>query len=115
MGTYHPQLDSATASMIHFIYLACLSVAWAAPQPPEYPTPAPTQEYNPDIGQTNVGGYVSTRTPTVTWWRRWYSRTSASPTLRERATHRTRSLACPGSSTTARGSLRPRLSAFALM
>merc|ERR1712243_388969 len=115
MGTYHPQLESATASMIHFIYLACLSVAWAAPQPPEYPTPAPTQEYNPDIGQTNVGGYGVNKDPYCHMWRRWCSRISASRTLRERATLRTRSLASPGSSTTARGSSRPRLNAFALM
>ena len=49
--------------MINLIYLACLSVAWAAPQPPVYPTPAPTQEYNPDIGQTNVGGYGVNKDP----------------------------------------------------
>merc|ERR1711889_46914 len=34
-----------------------IPLAFALPPPPEYPTPAPTQEYNPDIGQTNVGGY----------------------------------------------------------
>merc|ERR1712183_612039 len=27
------------------------------PPPPHYPTPSPVQDYNPDIGQTNVGGY----------------------------------------------------------
>merc|ERR1719427_108214 len=27
------------------------------PPPAQYPTPAPVQDYNPDIGQTNVGGY----------------------------------------------------------
>merc|ERR1712096_317474 len=26
------------------------------PPPPQYPTPSPVQDYNPDIGQTNVGG-----------------------------------------------------------
>merc|ERR1712000_442341 len=31
--------------------------------PQEYPTPAPTQEYNPDIGQTNVGGYGVNKNP----------------------------------------------------
>merc|ERR1711881_567374 len=35
----------------------------ALPPPPEYPTPAPTQEYNPDIGQTNVGGYGVNKNP----------------------------------------------------
>merc|ERR1712240_227352 len=33
------------------------------PPPPEYPTPAPTQDYNPDIGQTNVGGYGVNKSP----------------------------------------------------
>merc|ERR1712243_529263 len=31
--------------------------------PQEYPTPVPTQEYNPDIGQTNVGGYGVNKDP----------------------------------------------------
>ena len=31
--------------------------------PQEYPTPSPTQEYNPDIGQTNVGGYGVNKDP----------------------------------------------------
>merc|ERR1712243_268425 len=38
-------------------------LAFALPPPPEYPTPAPIQEYNPDIGQTNVGGYVVNKNP----------------------------------------------------
>merc|ERR1712142_661058 len=38
-------------------------LAFALPPPPEYPTPAPTQEYNPDIGQTNVGGYGVNKNP----------------------------------------------------
>merc|ERR1719233_2289074 len=42
--------------MFNLIYFACLSVVLALPSPPEYPTPAPPQGYNPDIGQTNVGG-----------------------------------------------------------
>merc|ERR1712240_827499 len=43
----------ATVSTI----LLILPLVHCLPPPPEYPTPAPTQEYNPDIGQTNVGGY----------------------------------------------------------
>eukprot|EP00091_Calanus_sinicus_P019400 TRINITY_DN485_c0_g1_i1.p1 TRINITY_DN485_c0_g1~~TRINITY_DN485_c0_g1_i1.p1 ORF type:complete len:163 (-),score=28.14 TRINITY_DN485_c0_g1_i1:293-757(-) len=31
---------------------------YPAPAPQQYPAPAPVQEYNPDIGQTNVGGTV---------------------------------------------------------
>jgi len=48
---------------LNLIYLACLSAVWAAPQPPVYPTPAPTQGYNPDIGQTNVGVYGVNKDP----------------------------------------------------
>ena len=33
------------------------------PPPPQYPTPAPVQQYNPDIGQTNVGGYGVNKDP----------------------------------------------------
>merc|ERR1711875_76275 len=47
------------------------------------------------------GATVSTRTPTATWSRRWCSRTSASPTLRGLATHRTRSHVLPRPSRTA--------------
>merc|ERR1719500_2625081 len=39
----------------------------AYPQPPPppaaYPTPATVQKYNPDIGQTNVGGYGVNKDP----------------------------------------------------
>jgi len=33
------------------------------PSPPEYPRPATVQDYNPDIGQTNVGGYGVNKDP----------------------------------------------------
>ena len=33
------------------------------PDPPQYPTPGPAQAYNPDIGQTNVGGYGVNKDP----------------------------------------------------
>jgi len=50
--------------MMNLIYLACLSAVMAAPPPPPaYPTPAPTQGYHPDIGQTNVGGYGVNKDP----------------------------------------------------
>ena len=49
--------------MSTLISLACLSVVYALPSPPEYPTPAPTQVYNPDIGQTFVGGYSVNKDP----------------------------------------------------
>ena len=48
--------------MNSLIFLSCLSLVLALP-PPEYPTPAPTQHYNPDIGQTNVGGYSVNKDP----------------------------------------------------
>ena len=38
------------------------------PAPPQYPTPGPAQAYNPDIGQTNVGGYGVNKDPYV--WRK---------------------------------------------
>merc|ERR1712243_389669 len=43
--------------------LMILPLVHCLPPPPEYPTPAPTQEYNPDIGQTNVGGYGVNKNP----------------------------------------------------
>merc|ERR1719158_126977 len=51
-----------TSNMNSLIILSCLSMVLALP-PPEYPTPAPTQEYHPDIGQTNVGGYGVNKDP----------------------------------------------------
>merc|ERR1719186_2275561 len=33
------------------------------PPPPQYPTPSPVQDYNPDMGQTNVGGYGVNKDP----------------------------------------------------
>merc|ERR1712025_1258249 len=45
-----------------FVFLLARHVI-SLPPPPEYPTPAPTQEYNPDIGQTNVGGYGVNKNP----------------------------------------------------
>merc|ERR1712236_74543 len=33
------------------------------PPPPQYPTASPVQAYNPDIGQTNVGGYGVNKDP----------------------------------------------------
>merc|ERR1712179_152318 len=55
---------------------------------------------------------MGTRTPTVTWSRRWCSRTSASLTQRELATHRTRSPVPLNLSETARVSLKLMSSEF---
>merc|ERR1712025_230204 len=59
-----------TATCIQVINILQLSsiaifipLAFALPSPPHYPTPAPTQEYHPDIGQTNVGGYGVNKDP----------------------------------------------------
>jgi len=51
--------------MIHSTgaFLFVVGQVLSLPPPPEYPTPAPTQEYNPDIGQTNVGGYGVNKNP----------------------------------------------------
>merc|ERR1711955_91719 len=64
MGTCHRVVREETHyyKMFNLVYLACLSLVLALP-PPEYPTPAPTQHYNPDIGQTNVGGYGVNKDP----------------------------------------------------
>merc|ERR1711972_944941 len=49
---------------ILFLSNLVLTVLGAPPAiPQEYPTPSPTQEYNPDIGQTNVGGYGVNKDP----------------------------------------------------
>merc|ERR1711942_54086 len=66
------------------------------------------------LGRPTLGDTVSTRTPTVTWLRRWCSRTSASQTQRELATPRTRSRVQPRPSETALALLKPTLSEFVL-
>ena len=38
-------------------------IAQPLPHPAEYPVPAPTQEYTPDIDQTNIGGYGINKDP----------------------------------------------------
>merc|ERR1711872_558676 len=57
--------NSREASMIPStsVLLLVVNYVFGLPPPPEYPTPAPTQEYNPDIGQTNVGGYGVNKNP----------------------------------------------------
>merc|ERR1712243_180502 len=54
-------------SAISMIQLSSITIfiplAFSLPPPPEYPTPAPTQQYNPDLGQTNVGGYGVNKDP----------------------------------------------------
>merc|ERR1712179_366491 len=102
--------------MMNLIYLACLSVVLAAPpqQPPVYPTPGPAQEYNPDIGQTNVGGYGVNKDPYCHMVEKGCSRISVSLTPRGLATPRIRSLAFPGCSTTVLELSRPRSSGFVL-
>merc|ERR1712202_12993 len=52
-------------------FVSCLSNVFcqqrayppSSPPPPQYPTPSPVQDYNPDIGQTNVGGYGVNKDP----------------------------------------------------
>merc|ERR1719233_1770859 len=107
-------LDTASKAcknnnMMNLIYLACLSAVMAAPpSPPVYPTPGPTQEYNPDIGQTNVGGYGVNKDPYCHMVEKVVFETSASLTPRGLATLRTRSLAFPGFLTTVLVLSRPR-------
>merc|ERR1719420_1543666 len=61
--TPHKPASCVTNNMNSLIFLSCLSLVLALPPPQEYPTPAPTQHYNPDIGQTNVGGYGVNKDP----------------------------------------------------
>merc|ERR1712202_106372 len=85
------------------------------PPPAQYPTPAPVQDYNPDIGQTNVGATAGTKTPTATRWRRSSSRTSVSLIRRKLAGHKTRRSAVQLCTRTVPESSRPTLSASASM
>merc|ERR1712000_67332 len=55
---------AALASMVQAnILITLLPLVSCLPPPPEYPTPAPTQQYSPDIGQTNAGGYGVNKNP----------------------------------------------------
>merc|ERR1712183_325227 len=72
MGTTAPSCKQAnmyqTTSLL--LLVSCLSNVFcqrpyppSPPPPPQYPTPAPVQDYHPDIGQTNVGGYGVNKDP----------------------------------------------------
>merc|ERR1712142_1026182 len=93
MGT--ESFNNREASMIQSISVLLLVVnfVFALPPPPEYPTPAPTQEYNPDIGQTNVGGYGVIKNPYCHMVEKVVLRTSVSLMLRQRVGLRTKKIA----------------------
>merc|ERR1712061_97760 len=66
MGITASTCSSNTASRMvqaSILLLLIPLVSCAPPPPPEYPTPAPAQGYQPDIGQTNVGGYGVNKDP----------------------------------------------------
>merc|ERR1712142_277906 len=63
MGTHSQYSDRNTVMATVSTILLLLPLVHCLPPPPEYPTPAPTQEYNPDTGQTNVGGYGVNKNP----------------------------------------------------
>merc|ERR1712112_472353 len=66
MGITASTCSSNIASMVQAsVLLLLLPLVSCAPPPPppEYPTPAPVQGYNPDIGQYNVGGYGVNKDP----------------------------------------------------
>merc|ERR1712183_1033446 len=69
----------------------------------------------PTLGSLMLGATASTKTPTATRWRKSSSRTSVSPTRRKLAGHKTRRSAVQLCTRTVPGSLRPTLSASALM
>jgi len=55
---------AALASMVQAtILFTLLPLVSCLPPPPEYPTPDPAQQYSPDIGQYNVGGYGVNKDP----------------------------------------------------
>merc|ERR1711862_319364 len=98
-----------TTNLLLFVpFVLCLP-------PQEYPTPAPTQEYNPDIGQTNVGGYGVNKDPYCHMGRKLSSRTNASLTPNKLAGHKTRKSASLLCTKTALESSRLTLNAFASM
>merc|ERR1719318_889316 len=66
-------------------------------------------------GSTTWKATVSTRTPTATWWRRWCSRTSVSPTQRKHAGLRIKNDVLQSRTRTAPVLSRPMLSEFASM
>merc|ERR1712096_317221 len=76
MGTTASSCIQANMYQVSFLLFAtCLSNVFCQtarppyppggppPPPAQYPTPAPVQDYNPDIGQTNVGGYGVNKDP----------------------------------------------------
>merc|ERR1712212_473413 len=67
------------------------------------------------LGRPTWGGMGSTRTLTVTWLRRWCSKTNVSLTQRGLAIHRTRNPVPPSPSETARVLLKPMSSESVLM
>merc|ERR1711862_1034118 len=100
LGNIQTNMFQATNLLFFAPLVLCLP-------PQEYSTPAPTQQYNPDIGQTNVGGYGVNKDPYCHMSRRWCSRTSASLMLREHATLKIRNLVLPSLSITALELLKP--------
>merc|ERR1712025_1059896 len=97
MGTATSCLSS---NMCSLIFLSSLSLVLALP-PQEYPTPAPTQQYNPYIGQTNVGGYGVNKDPYCHMVEKVVFENQCEPYVEKTCYTRIRSLVRPSTSTTA--------------
>merc|ERR1712183_63125 len=68
MGTTAPscKLANMYQSSSLLLLVSCQRAYPPSPPPPpptQYPTPSPVQGYNPDIGQTKVGGYGINKDP----------------------------------------------------
>merc|ERR1712096_448768 len=85
------------------------------PPPAQYPTPAPVQDYNPDIGQTNVGGYGVNKDPYCHKVEKVLFKNKCEPYRRKLAGHKTRRSAVQLCTRTVPESSRPTLSASASM
>merc|ERR1711936_421837 len=97
MGNNHTAFKAwKKNNMILFIPLTCLSIVWLLHNLLYTPRQHLLRSIILTLARPMWGAMVSTRIPTVTWWRRSCSRTSASPTLRQLATPRTGKLASPG-------------------
>merc|ERR1712025_214014 len=106
-----------TTNMFPSFIAIFIPLVSALPPPPEYPTPAPTQEYNPDIGQTNVGGYGVNKDPYCHMVEKVVFENQCEPYVERTcyATLRTRNLVRPSTSITALVLSKPMLSECASM
>merc|ERR1712183_257142 len=118
MGTTAPSCKQANMYQTPSLLLlaSCLSNVFRqrpyppsppSPLPPQYPTPAPVQDYNPDIGQTNVGGYGVNKDPSCHKVEKVIFKNKCELTRRKLAGHKTRRSAVQSCTRTVPESSRP--------